>query len=147
MLLLWCKLVSEYIWFYTFDRQWCWSEIPEEAIVLFMGTQFQKAADCSNPVSCEEKPPQIRFVVPARSTDAPLDWDLRNLEARATPWTLVFIVAVCIIPLKEATVRGEGGMCQIDAPMFPAEHWPEHHTPSGGLSSSHSASWCHHFHR
>jgi len=43
-----------------------------------------------------------------------------------------------------------GGMCQIyihvngQTQGFPAEHCPEHHTPSTGLSSSHSASWCHH---
>jgi len=45
-------------------------------------------ADSSSPVSCEVEPLWIGLVGPAHPTDAQSDWDLENLEARGTPWTL-----------------------------------------------------------
>lgn len=62
------------------------------------------AADLLSPVSCEMGPPWIWFDCPANPTDAQLDCDLGNLEAKTTPWTCYVPHTIPSIPC--CAVRG-----------------------------------------
>ncbi len=63
-----------------------WTPLDPWRCAVVSGTKML-AADTLSPVSCEEEPPWIRLVFSSHPSDAWLDWDLGNSDAKLTPQT------------------------------------------------------------
>lgn len=109
----------------------------------------------SSIVSPEGGPSWSRLVCPELSTDAWLDWHLRQQSELCLKILQTFLndFVGCVMLLKEATGFGNAAAVYVPcikltstwkpgAKRVPQDHCPEYHSASTGLSSSYSTSRC-----